>query len=91
MKEMKCCNKTNIRPLWIIYKYHKWKFYWFYPILHFIVLQSCVEELYKFNRSSLENSNEKISYHREVLDDKIKQLIELMKGKEGIFVCRLPD
>ncbi|XP_050532903.1 tetratricopeptide repeat protein 5-like [Daktulosphaira vitifoliae] len=48
------------------------------PILNF--LQANVEELYKFNKQTLENNSEKFS--SELLKEKIQQVIKLMKEKE---------
>lgn len=42
-----------------------------------------VEELYTFNKNSIENNTEKVSYNKTVLDEKIKQLTALMKENEG--------
>lgn len=46
-------------------------------------MQSCIEELYTFNKNSLENNTEEPSYNKQILIDKIKEVIAIMKEKEG--------
>ncbi|XP_026812964.1 tetratricopeptide repeat protein 5-like [Rhopalosiphum maidis] len=50
-------------------------------------LQSIVEELYTFNKNSLENNTEKVSYNKEILNEKVKQVLTLMKKNEEAAVA----
>jgi len=50
-----------------------------------------VEELYTFNKNSLENNTENVSYNKELLNEKIKEVLTLIKTNEGNNICFFLD
>ncbi|KAL4143041.1 hypothetical protein QTP88_005417 [Uroleucon formosanum] len=50
-------------------------------------LQSVIEELYSYNKNSSENNPEKVSFNKEVLSEKINEVLTLMKTNEEAAVA----